>query len=84
MLTPSDNSPPEPARLRWKAGNLLLIVPFLGLVTPLFNRTDPVLFGWPFFYWGYLVAVFIGCALIAAMVRLTRDREAGTPPVVDR
>jgi hypothetical protein len=84
-LTPSNNPPPEPARLRWKAGNLLLAIPFLGLVTPLFNRTDPVLFGWPFYYWGYLVAVLVGCALIAGMIRLTRDQGTeAAPPAVDR
>lgn len=65
--------PPQGGGLRFRAANLLLLVPFVGLVTPVFNRTDPVLFGWPFYYWGYLAAVPVGCVLIAVMVRATRD-----------
>ena len=32
--------------------NLLLLLPFVGLLwMPLYDRADPVLFGFPFFYW---------------------------------
>jgi hypothetical protein len=74
-----DGERSRPTGLRWSNWNLSLAVPFLALVTPLFNHTEPVLFGWPFFYWGYLVAVIAGCACIGAMVCLTGDRkDAGT------
>ncbi len=39
--------------MRW-----LLLLPFLGLLyVPLYNRHDPVLFGFPFFYWYQLAWV---------------------------
>jgi hypothetical protein len=31
--------------------NLLLLVPLLMLITPLFNTDEPALFGMPYFYW---------------------------------
>ena len=31
--------------------NLLLIIPFIVLLTPLYNRRHPSSFGMPFFYW---------------------------------
>jgi Protein of unknown function (DUF3311) len=37
---------------------VLLLVPcVLALLTPLYNRIDPVLFGLPFFYWYLLLLV---------------------------
>ncbi len=39
--------------MRW-----LLLLPFLGLLwVPLYNRHDPTLFGFPFFYWYQLAWV---------------------------
>jgi hypothetical protein len=64
-------------RFRWSNWNLLLLVPFLGLITPLFNRTDPTLGSWPFYYWGYLAAVLLGCACIGVTVAMTGDRHSG-------
>lgn len=32
--------------------NLLLLLPFVGLLwVPLYDKADPVLLGFPFFYW---------------------------------
>jgi len=46
------------SRLHW-----LLLVPILvGLANPLYNRMEPRLFGFPFFYWSQLALV--GFALI--------------------
>ncbi len=42
-------------RSRW---NWLLLVPLLAvLYPPLYNRTDPVLLGIPFFYWYQLAVI---------------------------
>jgi hypothetical protein len=43
---------------------LLLVPPFLGLLyPPLYAKTDPTLFGFPFFYWYQLAWVPITAAL---------------------
>jgi len=47
--------------------NLLLLLPLIGvLIPPLFNRRDPELFGFPFFYWYQLlwVPISVLCTLI--------------------
>ena len=53
-----------------KAIQLLLLLPYLGLLgVPLYNRHDPVLFGFPFFYWYQLLWVPITVVLIWAVYR---------------
>ena len=48
--------------------NLLLLLPFLGLLDPaLYVRTDPALLGFPFFYW-YQFAWVIIAALLTGIV----------------
>nr|WP_279185569.1 DUF3311 domain-containing protein [Acetobacter syzygii] len=45
--------------------NLLLLLPFLGLLwTPLYDRHDPVLLGFPFFYWYQFAWVPVTSVLI--------------------
>ncbi len=42
----------------------LLVLPFIGLLwIPFFNRTEPSLFGFPFFYWYQLAWVPVTAAL---------------------
>ncbi len=44
---------------------LLLLLPFAGLLyPPLYNRVDPQIFGFPFFYWYQLLWVFLTTALL--------------------
>ncbi len=51
-----------PSRIGWK---LLLLLPFLGLCVPqLYARTNPVLFGFPFFYWYQFVWVILASAIM--------------------
>jgi hypothetical protein len=72
--------------LRWNAWNLLLLVPFLMLVTPWFNSVEPQLFGMPFFYWAQFAFVPVGVACVAAVYVRTRDDgpgAAGEPADVD-
>lgn len=80
--------PAEPARsgLRWSNWNLLLLVPLLMLVTPLINRDEPRLLGFPFFYWVQFLFVPVGVACVAVVYIKTRhfdradgaDRAGGT------
>jgi hypothetical protein len=42
------------------------------LLVPLYNQTDPTIFGWPRFYWLQLVFVALGVATTALVYRMTR------------
>jgi len=55
--------------------NLLLLVPLIALFTPLYNRTDPTLFGMPFFYWFQLFCLFIGVAVTSLVYTMTRGHD---------
>ena len=58
-----------------KAWNWLLIVPFLGLLwPPLYAKTDPVLFGFPFFYWYQFLWVIVSAFLTGIVYLATRRR----------
>jgi uncharacterized membrane protein len=48
---------------------LLLVVFVITLVVPFFNRTNPTLFGFPFFYWYQMAAVPVSSLLIYAVFR---------------
>jgi hypothetical protein len=51
---------------RARAWHLLLLVPFLALITPWFNAVEPRLFGMPFFYWSQFawIPVTAGCLAV--------------------
>ena len=54
----------------------LLLIPALGLLTPgIYARRDPMLFGFPFFYWYQFAWVPIGASL-TMVVFLLRRRSA--------
>jgi hypothetical protein len=61
--------------MRWSAWNLLLLVPFLMLVTPWFNSTEPRLFGLPFFYWSQFAFVPVGVVCVALVHVMTKDNR---------
>ena len=46
---------------------LLLLVFIITLAVPVFNRTGPALFGFPFFYWYQMAAVPV-CSLLIFIV----------------
>jgi hypothetical protein len=53
---------------------LLLLVPYVALLwVPLYNRHDPVLFGFPFFYWYQFAWVPVTALLTYAAFRSMRD-----------
>jgi len=73
--------------LRYSPWNLLLLLPFLMLITPWINSLEPRLFGMPFFYWIQFAFVPVGVLSVAAVYLKTRDDDGpvapGTPPDVD-
>ena len=69
--------PPEPAddRPYHRAWQWLLLLPIvLPLLTPLYNRLEPSLFGLPFFYWCQLAFVLVDIVVIALVYQLTKRR----------
>ncbi len=48
---------------------LLLLVFVIALAVPVFNRTGPALFGFPFFYWYQILAVPVSSLLIFIVFR---------------
>ena len=81
------SSPPSSSGLRFSGWNLLLLVPFLMLVTPWFNSVEPRLFGLPFFYWSQFAFVPVGVICVALVYWRTRDTPTvpaeGRPGGVD-
>ncbi|SDP79061.1 Protein of unknown function [Actinopolyspora xinjiangensis] len=64
--------------------NLLLLVPLLMLVTPLWNHDEPRLFGLPMFYWAQFLFVPLGVVCVGLVVRAANRRErAVTEPTTD-
>ena len=57
----------------------LLIMPIVALVAvPTYSNADPVLWGFPFFYWYSLLWMFIETAMCSlAYVLVTRARRNG-------
>jgi hypothetical protein len=54
---------------------LLLLLPFIGLLfVPWYNRTEPEVFGFPFFYW-YLFAWVPVTSLLIWLVERDRRRR---------
>jgi hypothetical protein len=61
--------------------NWLLLVGIVApLLVPIYNRVEPRLFDWPFFYWFQLVLVAVGVITTSLVYRATRrssaDRQA--------
>lgn len=57
-------------RRRWY---WLLAVPAVApLLTPLYNRIDPVLWGMPFFYWYQLFCAVLAMLILTAIRLATR------------
>lgn len=54
----------------------LLVLPYLGLLlVPLYNRHDPTLFGFPFFYWYQLAWVPLTSLIIGLAYRSVRHED---------
>jgi len=55
---------------------LLLVGIVLPLIVPIYNRVEPTLFGWPFFYWFQLLLVGVGVITTVIVYRATRRSRA--------
>ncbi|HEY0639086.1 MAG TPA: DUF3311 domain-containing protein [Pseudonocardiaceae bacterium] len=75
---------PRVPRLRWNGWNLLLLVPLLSLLTPIYNREEPALLGMPFFYWFQLLGLGLGVGATALVYVMTRDTEFVVTDLPDR
>jgi len=64
------SDPPGRSRWHW----LLLVPVVLPLVTPLYNRVEPRLFGLPFFYWFQLSLVGLSTFVITVVHLKTKRR----------
>ena len=53
---------------------LLLLVPMLVLYVPFYNRIEPTLFGFPFFYWFQLGWIFMSMIITAVVYYGTEPR----------
>lgn len=71
---------PDHLRLCWSNWNLLLLVPLLVLLTPLFNSDEPRLLGFPYFYW--LQFLFIPLDVVCVAVVYFTTKNIGAP--IDR
>ncbi len=81
----ADGVPVRSDRSPW---NWLLAVPVVvPLLVPLFNRVEPALFGWPFFYWVQVAFVALGVLTTVVVYRATRRspaEQAAARAAVDR
>ena len=58
---------------RWYA---LLLLPFVGmLAVPVYLRTEPELFGVPFFYWYQFAWIPLGAVITAVVYYATREKK---------
>lgn len=75
-VAPREGSPPHahPA-LRWSSWNLLLLVPLLVLVTPLYNTEEPRWLGFPSFYWLQFLFIPLGVLCVWVVYLKTRNVE---------
>lgn len=73
-------APPGTSGLRWSGWNLLLLIPLLWLITPIFNRTGPELFGMPFYYWFQFLGIFVGVLCTSIVFIKTKDKPTTAAP----
>lgn len=59
-----------------RARYLLLLLPFIAyLYPPLYERMEPWLFGFPFFYWYQLLWVALTSLIVGAVFLAGRERR---------
>jgi uncharacterized protein DUF3311 len=78
-MSENGRAPAERAAQRkfaFPAVNLLLLVPLIGVLIPaIYNRRDPVLLGFPFFYWYQLLWVPLSVVLTVIVYRATKGKR---------
>ncbi len=57
---------------------LILLLPFIGLLwLPFYNKAEPQLWGFPFFYWYQFIWVFVTSILIWIVYQGEKKTSAG-------
>ena len=71
--------------LRFRAWNLLLIIPLFTLITAIDNKHDPTFIGMPFFYWFQFVGIIVGVICTSLVYVMTKDEAnpVSTDPGLD-
>jgi hypothetical protein len=64
--------PPGGGRSRWHW--LVVVAVVIPLLTPLYNRLQPRLFGLPFFYWSQMAFIGLAACVTAAVYQATKRR----------
>jgi hypothetical protein len=77
-MVPPTSSSGSRSHLRWNAWNLLLLIPLVWLLTPLYNKTGPALFGMPFFYWFLLAGIPVAAICTSLVYLNTKDEPVVT------
>lgn len=73
---PIGDGPPQ--RRGSAAWNLLLVVPLIGTLIPMFyNRRSPELFSIPFFYWYQMLWIVVSVLCTVVVYRAGRDPRRG-------
>jgi uncharacterized membrane protein YhdT len=68
-----ERSTPTTDRSPW---NWLLVVPIVvPLLTFVYNREEPALFGFPFFYWFQFSCIVLGVSTTALVHQMTKRRS---------
>ena len=58
---------------------VLLLVPFIAILwVPFYSGGEPVLFGFPYFYWYQFLWILISAVLTAIVYFATREQEGDT------
>jgi hypothetical protein len=71
---PVDEPARRPRRRRGHWQWLLCVPLVLPLLTPLYNRMEPRLFGVPFFYWYQLALVGVDIVVITVVYQTSKER----------
>ena len=78
----SDSRPPAPSRGLWIAITVILLpAVVVPLWVPLYDKVDPRLNGWPFFFWFQMAMIVVATSLTVVAYALSivadrKDREA--------
>jgi hypothetical protein len=79
-VAPGSPPPAESQRRRPRAGGrsrwhwLVVVAVAIPLLTPLYNRIQPRLFGLPFFYWSQMAFIGLAACVTAAVYQATKRR----------
>ncbi len=69
---------PEPRKARW--WYVLLLVPFIAILwVPFYSGGEPIIAGFPYFYWYQFLWILISAVLTALVYFATREPESDLP-----